>query len=55
MDGIYADEVQAMVNVAKKISPRFKHMDNRDVVSILMELGLTVEESRCAEMEQPTP
>ena len=46
MDDFYADDVEAMINVARTISPRFKAMDNRDIVSILMEMGLTLEELR---------
>ena len=45
MDGIYADEVQSMINVAKTVSPHFKAMDDREIVSVLMEMGLAAERS----------
>lgn len=49
MDGIYADEAVSMVNAAKNFSPRLRNMDNREVVSVLVELGIAVERRLCEE------
>lgn len=47
MDGIYADEIENAIKVVQTLSPRYVGMDYREIVSALIEMGMTVERCRC--------